>query len=77
MELTEHGLYLVDDAYFLRFPSSGWMWNKGQNRPHYFSFRDNKGITWFIPMSSKVDRYKKKIKREEAQRGKGKCLRCF
>ena len=74
MEIKEHGLYVVSDSYFTDFPSEHWMWNKGQNRPHYYALRDGSGMMWLIPLSSKVENYKAKIAREEARRGQGKCL---
>lgn len=74
MQIQEYGLYIVSDSYFQDFPSDHWMWNKGQNRPHYYAFRDRDGTMWLIPLSSKVENYKAKIEREEARRGKGKCL---
>lgn len=74
MEIKEHGLYIVSDTYFADFPSDRWMWNKGQHRPHYYAFKDRDGTMWLIPLSSKVENYKAKIEREEARRGKGKCL---
>lgn len=36
---------------------------KGKKRPTYFTIRD-KDILWFIPVSSKVDKYKKIIDRK-------------
>lgn len=74
MEIKEHGLYVVSDRYFEDFPSEHWMWNKGQNRPHYYAIHGKDGLMWMIPLSSKVENYKTKIEREEARRGIGKCL---
>ena len=74
MQIVEHGLYLVKDIYFQTFPSPGWMWNKGENRPHYFSFRDTHGLLWLVTMSSKTEKYRDKIKREEEKRGIGNCI---
>ena len=35
--------------------------NKKQNRPHYYCFEDSNynGIYWMIPLSSRIDKYKK------------------
>jgi len=74
MEIKEHGLYVISDSYFIEFPSEHWMWNKGQNRPHYYALRGKDGLMWMIPLSSKVENYRAKIEREEARRGAGKCL---
>ena len=44
----------MDDPYLKR--------NKDGNRPHYYCFEDRcTGMYWMIPMSSKVDKYKKII----------------
>ena len=74
MDVTEHGLYIVKDAYFDEFVSPGWMWNKTESRPHYLALRDASGLMWMIPLSLKVDNYKEKIARIEKQRGVGNCL---
>lgn len=71
--MTEHGIYLVDDLYFADFPSGTWMQNKSSTRPHYYVFKDSSGLPWMIPMSSKTEKYKRKISDLEAVHGKGKC----
>ena len=42
----------------------------GRSRPTYFTIKDN-DIVWFIPLSSKVDKYKsiieQKVKRKSLQ----------
>ena len=48
--------------------------NKNEKRPYYYLLRDNDGIDWLIPMSSQVENYRAKIKKEEAKRGEGNCL---
>lgn len=73
MELLEHGLYIVKEQYFTDFPSKHWMQNKSESRPHYYSFVDPKGVIWMIPMSSQIENYKAKIKKEEQKRN-GRCL---
>lgn len=74
MKLTEHGLYIVKDDYFRDFPSSGWLQNKGESRPHYFAVTDPSGMTWMIPLSSKVEKYRDLINKVEQKRGAGKCV---
>ena len=74
MNLTEHGLYIVKDDYFRDFPSSGWLQNKGESRPHYFAVTDSSGTTWMIPLSSRVEKYRNLINKIEEQRGTGKCV---
>ena len=74
MEVKEYSLCIVSDTYFSDFPSERWMWNKGENRPHYYAFLDKSGMMWLIPLSSKVEKYEAKILQEESRRGKGSCL---
>lgn len=50
------GLYIISDQYFLDFPNERYMDNKKESRPHYYAIRDNDGIFWMIPLSSKVEK---------------------
>lgn len=75
-EITEHGLYVVKDSFFDKFPNNTWNDNKGQRRPHYYAFHDSDGVIWLIPLSTKVDTARKTIKKfEDAHCGK-ECLYC-
>lgn len=57
--------YFLKDKFYTDFPDCGLMPNKNigdnanNNRPCFFSFRDKKNskIYWFVPISSKVDKY--------------------
>ncbi len=53
----------INDVFFDIFKDYGLMENKenGNKRPCYFCFRDrkNKEIIWFVPISTKYDKYKK------------------
>ena len=58
--------YFIKEEYFEEFPDSNLMKNKEiingvkHNRPAYYSFLDTTtNIQWVIPISSKVDKYKK------------------
>ena len=68
MEIKTGYLYHIKDEYFIIVNDDSLMQNheKGKKRPTYFTVKD-KEILWFIPISSKVDKYKKiidkKIKR--------------
>ena len=73
-DYREHGLYIIRDSYFERFPSQEWVSNKGENRPHYYAIVDSSGLMWMIPMTTKVDGIKRKIAKEEKKRGRGNCL---
>ena len=40
--------------------------NKEGNRPHYYCFEDmNTGIYWMIPLSSRIEKYKRIIEKKE------------
>ena len=62
MEIKTGYLYHIKDEYFDVVDDESLMQNheKGKKRPTYFTIKD-KDILWFIPVSSKVDKYKKII----------------
>ena len=53
-------LYHIKDEYFDVVNDDNLMQNheRGKKRPTYFTIKD-KEILWFIPISSKVEKYKK------------------
>lgn len=66
--MTEYGFYIISDQFFEDFPDKYLKGNKEENRPHYFALQDKKtGLYWFVPMSSRVDKYKRIIERRENQ----------
>ena len=68
MKLQTGYIYHIKDEFFNIMDDKNLMMNheRGRKRPTYFAIKD-KDILWFIPLSSKVDKYKriidKKIKR--------------
>ena len=62
MEIKTGYLYHIKDEYFDVVDDDSLMQNheKGKKRPTYFTIKDI-NILWFIPISSKVDKYKKII----------------
>ena len=70
--------YFVKDEFYNRFNDPGLVYNKGNqhNRPCFFAFKDNKSdiLFWLIPISSKVDKYKKivnnKIQHQKSRNNK-------
>ncbi len=68
MKLQTGYIYHIKDEFFNMIDDKNLMMNheRGRKRPTYFAIKD-KDILWFIPLSSKVDKYKKiidkKIKR--------------
>ena len=63
-------LYHIKDEYFEIVNDNNLMQNheKGKKRPTYFTIKD-KDILWFIPISSKVDKYIKIIDKKIARYG--------
>lgn len=68
MKVQTGYLYHIKDEFFDIVNDDNLMQNheKGKKRPTYFTIKDN-DILWFIPISSKIDKYKeiidKKIKK--------------
>ena len=66
--------YFIKDEFFDLFKDYGLMANKenGNKRPCYFCFRDRKDekIIWFVPISTKYEKYKKicESKKEKSQK---------
>lgn len=73
-EIETSGLYIIKDQYFVDFPSTKYMDNKSQNRPHYYAIKDDFGLYWMIPLSSKVDKFRTKILDVESKSGAGSCF---
>lgn len=65
MKVKTGYLYHIKDEYFDVVDDDSLMQNheKGKKRPTYFTIKD-KDILWFIPVSSKVDKYKKIINKK-------------
>ena len=68
MKIKTGYIYHIKDEFFDKINDKGLMINheNGRARPTYFTIKD-KDILWFIPLSSKVDKYQviidKKIKK--------------
>ena len=64
MEKT--GFYIIKENFFDIVNDPFLKGNKQGNRPHYYCFKEsNTGIYWIIPMSSKLEKYKKIIETKE------------
>ena len=63
MVIEDGKFYFIKDEFFNIFKDYKLMENKekGTKRPCYFCFRDrrDKEIIWFVPISTKYDKYKK------------------
>jgi len=71
--IKETGLYTLREDYFRSFPQYSWDYNKDGKRPYYYAITDKHGFLWMIPITTKVEKVRAKIEREEARRGKGNC----
>ena len=72
--LTGH-LYHIKDEFFDRIKNGGLMINheNGHSRPAYLAIKD-KDILWFIPLSSKIKKYKKIIDEKISKYGTCKTI---
>ena len=54
------GFYIIKDSFFDDMDEPYLKGNKKGNRPHYYCFEDSaSGLYWMIPLSSRIDKYKK------------------
>ena len=64
--MKKTGFYIIKDKFFEDMPDPYLKGNKAGNRPHYYCFEDtNTGIYWMIPLSSRIDKYKKIVENKE------------
>lgn len=70
MKVTTGYLYHIKDEFFDIVNDDNLMTNheRGKKRPTYFTIKD-KDILWFIPLSSKVDKYQKIIDKKTEKYG--------
>ena len=60
--MKKTGFYVIKDQFFIDAADPYLKGNKDENRPHYYCFKDSKdGIYWVIPLSSKVEKYRRII----------------
>lgn len=63
MKIEEGKFYFLNDSFFEEMKDNNLASNKdnGNKRPCYYCFKDKKEdeLIWFVPISSKVDKYKK------------------
>ena len=70
MKIETGYLYHIKDEFFDIIDDENLMTNheRGNKRPTYFTIRDN-DILWFIPLSSKVEKYKKIVNKKTEKFG--------
>ncbi len=73
MVIEDGKFYFIKDEFFDVFKDYGLMANKenGNKRPCYFCFRDrkNKEIIWFVPISTKFEKYKRIYENKKLKSG--------
>ncbi|ESL03647.1 hypothetical protein GCWU000282_00812 [Catonella morbi ATCC 51271] len=76
LEIKQGYSYHIKDSFFSNVQDASLMSNKddGNYRPHYYAVKDSKNadIFWMIPISSKVEKYKK-IQNHKIKKS-GKCI---
>lgn len=75
MKVETGYLYHIKDEFFDKINDKGLMINheNGHSRPSYLAIRDN-SILWFIPLSTKVDKYKQIIEKKVNKYGSCKTI---
>ena len=61
-------LYHIKDEYFDKINEKGLMINheNGHSRPSYLAIKEH-NILWFIPLSTKVDKYKNIVEKKKKE----------
>ena len=75
MEVKTGYIYHIKDEFFDKINDKGLMINheNGRARPTYFTIKD-KDILWFIPLSSRVSKYKPIIEQKINKYGSCKSI---
>ena len=75
MQVQTGFLYHIKDEFFDKIKNKGLMINheNGHSRPSYLAIKDD-NILWFIPLSSKIDKYKSIIEKKEKKYGSCKTI---
>ena len=75
MEIETGHLYHIKDEFFDKIKDEGLMINheNGHSRPSYLAIKDQ-NILWFIPLNSKVDKYKDIINKKIQKYGTCKTI---
>ncbi len=68
-------LYHIKDEFFNRINNKGLMINheNGHSRPSYLAIKDEE-MLWFIPLSTKIDKYKSIVEKKEKKYGSCKTI---
>lgn len=64
--MKKTGFYIIKDKFFEDMPDPYLKGNKAGTRPHYYCFEDaDAGIYWMIPLSSRIEKYRRIIEKKE------------
>jgi hypothetical protein len=64
--MKKTGFYIIKDKFFEDMSDPYLKGNKAGNRPHYYCMEDtNTGIFWMIPLSSRIEKYKRIMDKKE------------
>lgn len=64
--MKKTGFYIIKDSFFDDMDEPYLKGNKKGNRPHYYCFEDSaSGLYWMIPLSSRIDKYKKIVENKK------------
>ena len=64
--MKKTGFYIIKDKFFEDMPDPYLKGNKAGNRPHYYCLEDTStGIYWMIPLSSRIDKYRRIMEKKE------------
>lgn len=62
--MLERGFYIIKEEFFIDIDDPYLKGNKDETRPHYYCFKDKiMNLYWMIPLSSKVEKYRKIMNR--------------
>lgn len=64
--MKKTGFYIIKDEFYSDMQDPYLKGNKEGNRPHYYCFEDSgTGIYWMIPLSTKIEKYRKLLESKE------------
>ena len=64
--MKKTGFYIIKDKFFEDMQDPYLKGNKAGNRPHYYCLEDTSTrIYWMIPLSSRIDKYKRIMEKKE------------
>ena len=65
--MEKNGIYIIKEQFFEDMNDPYLKGNKQGNRPHYYCFPDEvEGIYWMIPLSSKVEKFRRIIEHRQS-----------